>query len=332
MKQSLRRLSFERFKQNVGSYIAIGLMCGLFLVLAAMLSLVNELLILVVMPAICMPMIFSCYIACYYMKANQPVTISAMTHYYFGFFNPKYRGSFRGIRAFLISLAFYAATSLIVFVIFYSIFKSTYGATFTSSLSSLVRDYMSNEFTYDDLVNYLSANNNLLLTFVLYVYSLSLPVGILFFIYSISFSSLSIYYRDRVMTGAPSLLRLAIGSAYSICAKKMRKEWFKLNWPLLTLSLVGSALGAVLSIYIIKNISYLFAFISLGSVALLFFYLPFYFPSMEILFEHFEYAFLEGNKKAVEMIISRIQNSIDLTDEEKRSLEESFKNDKGDEE
>ena len=71
MKQSLRHLSFERFKQNVGSYIAIGLMCGLFLVLAAILSLLNELLLLVVMPIICLPMIFACYIACYYMKANQ---------------------------------------------------------------------------------------------------------------------------------------------------------------------------------------------------------------------------------------------------------------------
>ena len=332
MKQSLRHLSFERFKQNVGSYIAIGLMCGLFLVLAAMLSLLNELLLLVVMPIICLPMIFACYIACYYMKANQPVTIAAMTHYYFGFFNPKYRGSFRGIRAFLISLAFYTGGTLIVFIIFYSIYKSTYGTTFTSSLSNLIRDYMSNEFTYEDLVNALSANNNLLLTFVLYVYSLALPVGILFFIYSISFSSLSIYYRDRVITGAPSLLRLAIGSAYSICANKMRKEWFKLNWPLLALSLIGSVLGAVVSIFIVKNVSYLFAFISLGSVALLFFYLPFYFPSMEILFEHFEYAFVEGNKKAVDMIIARIQSSIELTDEEKRNLEESFRNDKGDEE
>lgn len=332
MKESLRQLSLQRFKQNSGSYIAIGLMCGLFLVMSAMLSLINEFLFLLALPLVSLPMLFACHIASNYLRSNQPITVSAMLHYYFGFFNPKYRSSFRAIRSFLFALAFYIGTSIVAYLILYAVFRNIYGATFTDSFAALVKNYTLNGFTYDDLINALTENNNLLLTFILYVYSISLPVGILYFIYAISFSSLSIYYRDRMMAGTASLLRLAINRTYQSNGRKMRQAWFKLNWPLLVLSLLGSIIGAFIALFIVKNVSYLFVFISLGGVALLFFYLPFYFPTMEVLFEHFQYAFLDGNKKAVEDIIQRIQNSIELSEDEKRSLEDSFKDNREDEE
>ena len=71
MRQSLWNDSLSRFKQNVFSYIAVGVLCGLFLILAALLSLIDELLLLIAVPLIMLPMIFACYIACYYFKAGQ---------------------------------------------------------------------------------------------------------------------------------------------------------------------------------------------------------------------------------------------------------------------
>ena len=48
---------------------------------------------------------------------------------------------------------------------------------------------------------------------------------------------------------------------------------------------------------------------------------------MEVLYHRYEPYFREGNKAAVEMILRRIQSSIDLTEEERKELEASFKQD-----
>ena len=332
MKTSLNQLSFDKFKKNVVSYIAIGLMCGLFLVLVAMLSLISDFLVLAVTPLVVLPIIFASHIACYYIKADQPITISAIFRYYVGFFRPQFRSSFKGIKSFLLALAFYSGASFLCFIALYLVYRANYGEVFTTSFATLLKNYLSDEFTYENLVNALSENGNLLLTFFICMFSLPLPVGILYFIGSTSYASLSIYYRNNMMTAAPALLRLAINNTYSAHGRKIRRDWFILNWPLLVLSLIGSVAGAMISIFIIKDLSYLSVSVILGSVALLFFYLPFYFPRMETLFERYENAFLDGNKKAIGMIIARIQNSIDLTDDEKRSLEESFKNENQEEE
>ena len=57
------------------------------------------------------------------------------------------------------------------------------------------------------------------------------------------------------------------------------------------------------------------------------FFLPFYFSNMEVLYHRYEPYFKDGNKAAVEMILRRIQNSIELSEEEKEELEKSFNND-----
>ena len=64
----------------------------------------------------------------------------------------------------------------------------------------------------------------------------------------------------------------------------------------------------------------------IGAFILLIFFLPFYFPNMEVLYHRYEDEFKEGNRKAVEIILTRIQSSIELSEEERRKLEESFKN------
>lgn len=326
MRQSLWDDSLSRFNNNAFSYIAVGAMCGLFLILAALLSLIDELLLIVAVPILMLPVIFSCHIACYYLKAGQPVTLSAISRYFFGFFRPQFRGSFRGIRSFLSSLLFYLGGLMIAYVVLYFAYSQVYGALFKDSLTNLVKEYSSSNMTYEDLINALQDNNNLLLTFIIYVTSLPLPVAIIRFIYAISLASISIYYRNNSVGSTPSLISLAINNTFAFFRHKIRRDWLSLNWPLLALSLLGSVVGGLLAFFFINDASYISVFVSLGSVALLGFFLPIYFSNMESLYDRYADAFKEGNKRAIEAILARIQSSIDLTEDEKRGLEESFKN------
>ena len=243
-----------------------------------------------------------------------------------GFFRSQFRGSFRGLISFLKSLGFYFATVIVAGIIFYLIFKAQYGETFVNSFNTLAFQYVNNvEFTYEELTALLEDNNNMLLTFIVYISAVGIPLSMLAFIYYISFSSLSIYYRTNVAFGAAALLKMSVGNTYARHRNEMRKDWFSLNWPMLVLSFVGMLAFGALDFFLIKRIDLLPTFVLVGGVALLMFYLPFYFANMETIYKKYEMNFKEGNQEAIETILRRIQNSIDLSEEEKKNLEASLR-------
>lgn len=325
MKESLARASFTKFKSNPASYVAVGLMCGLFLILTAIFALINPSLLIIAIPLIGMPFLFASHVACYYLTINQPITISSYFRYFAGFFRAQFRGSFRGIISFLKSLAFYFASAFIAGIIVYCIFKAYYGNVFTDSLNELAYQYVNSiDYTYEDIMMLLYENDNLLLTFIFYISAFAIPVAMLAFIYHISFSSISIYYRTNVITTLP-LLKMSINFTYAKHRHAMRKDWFKLNWPMLVLSLLGMVAFALINLLIIRRADLLPAFVMIGGVSLLMFYLPLYFANMETIYRKYESYFRDGNQEAIAAILQRIQDSIDLSEEEKRNLEESLK-------
>lgn len=333
MKESLRSVSFNRFKSNPSSYIAIGIMGGLFLVIAVVLAFVSPTLLLFSIPLVGLPFLFASHIASYYLQINQPVTFSAFLRYYYGFFRSQFRSSFRAIASFLKALLFYFFSVLIASLVLVIIFSNQYGEVFTKSLMELGYSYFySMDTTYEELIAMMNANDGMLLTFIFYVSAFGIPLAMLAFIYFISFASISIYYRANVAFAAPPLLRMSISNTYASQRKNMRKDWFALNWPMLVLSFVGMVLFAALDILLIKRVDLLPAFVMVGGVAMLVFYLPFYFTNMEVIYKKYEDNFKEGNQKAIEEVLKKIQSSIDLTEEEKRSLEQSLQGKSSDEE
>ena len=326
MKDSLRTNSFAKFKANPTSYIAVGLMCGLFLLLVGVLAFISPSILVIAVPLLALPFLFASHVACYYLQINQQISLSAYARYFMGFFRSQFRGSFRGLISFLKSLGFYFATIIVAGITFYLIFKAQYGDTFVNSFNTLAFQYMNNaEFTYEELVVLLEDNDNMLLTFIVYISAVAIPLSMLAFIYYISFSSLSIYYRANVAFGAAALLKMSVGNTFARHRAEMRKDWFSLNWPMLVLSFAGMIGFGLLDYFLIKRIDLLPTFVIVGGVALLMFYLPFYFANMETIYKKYETHFKEGNQEAIETILRRIQSSIDLSEEEKKNLEASLR-------
>lgn len=326
MKESLLSTSFKRFKSNMSSYIAVGVFCALLFVLVSTLSFIDKFIALIAVPLLALPFLFASHISCYLLEMNQPITPGAFFRYYSSFYSPQFRSSFRVLISFLKTLAVYfialTVSGIIMFIVFYNI----NGALFTESINAVIREYM-NGMTYEELIELLNENDGILLTYIAYVTAMPIPFAITAFFYFISFSSIAIYYRANVNIGAPSLLRLAIANTYEKVRHSMRKDWLKLNWPLLALLFVGSVSSGLICIFVFKKIAFMSPAFVIGAFILLIFFLPFYFPNMEVLYHRYENSFKEGNKKAIQIILERIQNSIELTEEEKRNLEESFKND-----
>ena len=311
MKDSLRSVSFSKFKSNPTSYLAVGIMCGLFLIIATVLAFIDPLLLIIAIPLIALPFLFASHVACYYLQINQQINPSAFFRYFVGFFRGQFRSSFRGLISFLKSLALYFGMSLLAGIVMFIIFKVQYGEAFTDAFNSLIYQYIYNpEATSEDIVALLNANDGQLLTFIMYY---------------ISFSSISIYYRTNVLVASASLLKMSVNSTYALHRKNMRKDWFALNWPMLALSFLGMIGFALLDLLVVRRIDLLPAFVIVGGVALLMFYLPLYFANMETIYKKYEQYFKEGNQRAIETILQRIQSSIELSEEEKKHLEESLR-------
>ena len=326
MKDSLRNISFNKFKTNPTSYLAVGIMCGLFLLLVMVLAFIDPAILIIAVPLLALPFIFASHVACYYLQVNQQISLTAYARYFMGFFHSQFRGSFRGLISLLKSLGFYVATLIVAGITFYLIYKANYGETFVTSFNTLAFNYINNaEFTYEELIALLTQNDNMLLTFIVYISAVAIPLSMLAFIYYISFSSLSIYYRANVAFGAAALLKMSVGNTFARHRSEMRKDWFLLNWPMLALSFAGMIGFAILDLLLFKRIDLLPTFVIVGGVALLMFYLPFYFANMETIYKKYEMNFKEGNQEAIETILRRIQSSIDLSEEEKKNLEASLR-------
>ena len=326
MKNSLRNISFNKFKTNPTSYLAVGIMCGLFLLLVMVLAFIDPAILIIAVPLLALPFIFASHVACYYLQVNQQISLTAYARYFMGFFHSQFRGSFRGLISLLKSLGFYVATLIVAGITFYLIYKANYGETFVTSFNTLAFNYINNsEFTYEELIALLTQNDNMLLTFIVYISAVAIPLSMLAFIYYISFSSLSIYYRANVAFGAAALLKMSVGNTFARHRSEMRKDWFLLNWPMLALSFAGMIGFAILDLLLFKRIDLLPTFVIVGGVSLLMFYLPFYFANMETIYKKYEMNFKEGNQEAIETILRRIQSSIDLSEEEKKNLEASLR-------
>ena len=310
----------------MSSYIAVGVFCGLFFILVSTLSYIDTVLVIFAVPILILPILFASHVSCYLLEMGQPISPAAFFHYYSGFYRPQFRGSFRVLMSFLKTLAVYFSIMFVAGIGMFIIFQNHYGSTFSTAVSDLFKQYL-NGISYEELMDVLRENDGILLTYLNFVSSIPIPFAVTAFMYFVSFSSISLYYRVNVNNGAPSLLRLGIAHAYNKSRLSMRKDWLKLNWPLLVFPIVFAISSGLICVFALKKYSFLGPSFILGALFPLIFFLPFYFPNMEVLYHRYEEEFKEGNQKAIEIVLMRIQNSIELSEEEKRNLEESFKND-----
>ena len=326
MNESLTSMSLKRFKNNAVSYTLVGVLCALFFVLVATLSFVDPAILIIGIPLLALPFLFASHISCYLLEANEQIKIGSFFRYFYSFFRPQFRSSFRGIPSFLKTLAIYFTVLLVSYFTIFMVYRQLYGDVFINAIGYLNSQYLGG-VSYEELMETLEENDGFLLTFIYYVSAVPIPPSITAYMYFISFNSISLYYRANINNGTPSLMRLAIANSYARYRRSMRKDWFKLNWLIIVLPIVGSAIAALIFFLVIKNAIYLAPMLSVSAFIPYIFFLPFYFPNMEVLYHRYENVFKEGNKMAIESFLERIQASIELSEEEKRHLEDSFKND-----
>ena len=200
------------------------------------------------------------------------------------------------------------------------------------SVNQLYESIYSENFSLEVFNELLLANSMLLFRYFAIIIIPSYYLALLFLIYNFSRTSIVTYYLLDNKKATPQLGRFVYADVLRHKRFPMLGDYLSLNWPMYLLLIAGFAGGVVLGYFWKQD---LITMVVLGNVlgmALLAFFLPFYFSNQEALYNKYKSCFNDGMKNVTNYMLKNIQMNIDLSNEEKQKLEASLMDEPSDEE
>lgn len=328
----LRKKAFDKYKDHKLTSWIICLMFGVFSAAIIFLcTLIDGLsgLSLLLIPLIILPCLFATSVVHLDLShGDENVTFKKFLNYFLNYYRGPFRSSFRFFYTLLFTLLISIAAEVLFSFVSYGICVAIDKEGINNAIST-IKDLvlsggaLNEELTLKDL---LTTNYSIFMLF-LNVSSLStLFISMFYFICSISKNSLSIY--AKLLNKNTKMNPLIINSfAFSVVKKnkQFKKDYYSLNWPLYLFLFLGFV-GGVLMFCFKSDNTELLALSSTGlAILLMSFYLPFYFPNMEVLFDKYKEEIKKENDNLAKQMIERFNKQFNLSDEEKEMLDKKMK-------
>lgn len=320
--KELRAKAWSFYKNTALESWVVGLLTGLLITGLLCLDFVVPGINIIIFPFISLPILFAAYYSHLGVHLNQRLTFSSTMRYMFAYYRPPFNSSFGVLTSILKSLLVFLGTEL-VFSFFGVQLTYLINPGIEASIESFQNYLLESQFlmSYDDIMNLLIMNNNALL---IYVYIVTLPAYILaigFFIYNISRNSIGIYLRLNMAENDARYIKMVMATTNRVLPRKMFKSWMALNWPMIILYFVGAIGGAIGMVFLTKNPLIIMSGAIAGGVLLLAFYMPFYLPNMEAIYDTFSNAYRAGANKVNEMLKQTAIENAKRVQEEKEYFE-----------
>ena len=322
-KSKLKQEALKHYRiSRSGSWI-LGLTTGLLIAAIIAIDLIVPGLVIVTIPLIIVPLIFSATIQHILLHQNISLTVTNSARLFFSYFRSEFFGCFSLIMSLLKSFFVYFVVQLLTSTVASYLFELL-SKDFVETIKYIYALLDSNELTLEMFENILVMNNGIMTIYLSIVVTPAFFIAILFFIYFTSRYSITIYPRSNNKAMNPRFVRLVYGLVVSKNRFKMMKDYFYLNWPLYILLIIGFAGGAILGFYWQSDLVVMLASgLVLGAV-LSSFFLPFYFANQEALYDKYEIEFRKGANEYAQMLVKNLQSDIELSIEEKEKLEKAI--------
>ena len=297
--RDVRKVALSKYKAHKLNSWIIAIICGLFLAALTLLGLISEVLIILLVPFLILPFLFSCILSHAALSEKDELTASNMFGFYRLFYRPPFFNSFSAIRSFFKALLAEIVLGFVATGIIFAIFSAR-SDTFIVTLNQVIESLSDMSVSEETYMAALDANGGELGHFM------DLTNGVNFLIFGFAFilfvlkEAITIYIRV-VTKNVPLAHQIA---RYSIKenTKKYYKNFFGLNWPLFVIILIGMIGGCFLSILVFNNYSICGAVGLAMGIALSSIFLPFYFSNMEATFEDLSIDISGATTKYVERI------------------------------
>ena len=321
MDKNLREESLKTYKANKLVAWVLGVFLAIFVALIALLSMLVPYISFLIVPFVVLPFLFASQVAYIDAYNHNQLTFRSFFGYFISFFRGGNSGSYMFIKSFLKSFAFFGLTYIIASIAG-SIFCYFYDREGAMKLIEIAQEMMFSdayvgktlEEVMGDYYTLFNIFQNIILIPTMIVFTGSL-------LYFVIRNSICVYLRIHFPGAVNTIYRDIFGIMLRANRKQFLKDFFYLNWPLFAIYLGGNIVAVTLCLLFLSGDGYTILPISISSsLALLMFFLPFYFSNQMALFTKYHEEF----KKANEVMKQRILNQLQRQLEEDKALEEQL--------
>ncbi len=302
--------------------ILVCLLCGA-LVLS---GLIDTIFIYLLFPFLIAPILFLAHTICLSFKYGGELSFKSFFKNFLLFFkNPNY-GSFNILSSFFRSLLIYLVSFIFMGVLGVIITKNVYPLEFDKLLETVEQILLDSTLIYENELSELF--KDCLDAYNLYLYLVSVPSLLIqwgFFIYYISKSSISIYFRLSLSNVPSQFVRRMVNRVF-YRNRQLVIDYFSLNFPLFIIYAFVAIAGFVIGLFYYQEANIL-AFILVAFFVLFIFFMPFYIANMETLFNEYEPMFKEAFINVSKEAFARFENDPSLNENEKEQLRAALKKD-----
>lgn len=297
--RDVRKVALSKYKAHKFNSWIISVICGLFLGALTLLGLVSEVLIIVLIPFLILPFLFSCVLSHAALSEKDELTASNMFGFYRLFYRPPFLSSFSAIRSFFKALLAEIVLGFIATGIIYAVFNSRTD-TFIVTLNQIIESISDMSITTEQYQTALEANGGELGNFMDLTNAVNFLIFAFAFIFFVLKEEITIYIRviTKNMPLAHRIARFAISENY----KKYMKHFLAMNWPLFVIILAGMVGGCFLSVMVFHNFAICGAVGLAMGIGLSSTFLPFYFSNQEAIFEDLSLDISGASSKYIERI------------------------------
>jgi len=250
------------------------------------------------------PVLYSAFITLYTIKFGGVISLKSIFVISAAYFKPSAFGCFRLIRNFLFSILAYLIASVVCFAILYPVFESIYGSLFIDSIQQFIDLASSSEEAFIDFIS----ENNPMTLYITVGSSFAFSVGVIYFIFAVSYKSLVVYISANLPNGRANFASSIFGFFLKKGKKEYTRDFFLLNWPMLVLLILGIVVGYVLVFSLELEPSLLEPISSIIGLVFLIPMTPFFFAGMEALFIKYDSQIKNASKDMTLSFLQKIKD------------------------
>ena len=328
-ESKLIKSAYENYKTVRLSSWLLGLATAILIAAILAIDLVAPALCLLTFPLVILPIVFSGILQHIYLRQQGQLTIRGSLVSFGLYYTPIFRGTFRYLFSLLKSVIVFIIFEMTISFILSTIYQLN-SPEFVDMINNLYDTIYSETLSLEKVNEILMANDALLFKYLAIVIIPSYFCAVLFLIYNVSRNSITSYFLADNRKGTPQLARYVYMDVLRNKRFSLFKDYWSLNWPLYVVLILGFSGGAVLGYFWKQDLIYMIVCGNVLGAALTMFVFPFYFANQEALYEKYKVYFDTGLKNVTNYMLQNIQRNIDLSNEEKERLEQTFLDDNKD--
>ncbi|MCD8194790.1 MAG: hypothetical protein LUD22_00560 [Coprobacillus sp.] len=289
-------------------------------------------IVVIFVPILILPVVFSCFANNYMMYKNgSNLTMRSFFSLFGGYYTRRYRQTFHFWKSLLWGLLAYFIAYMVFYFIAILVCQSI-DASLYSEMNSII-----NEYVYEGLpTEYLSLNDWLIETgtynmYLIYSVIGTVPVILAFnmtFLYNISKHSVSVYYRVDHPQNNPATISEIFKITLRMNGAKYRGDLWSFIGPELGIFLVGFCVVFIPLVCINPSIDTYQLYMVYGLLAgygLLFFFMPFFMPLTMAMNEKWSDGYQNATLQYNQQMYQRLNAQAMYTEAQRRAMEEEMR-------